>query len=94
MQCARDQPGATDAVYLCITADSRWDRQTEDRAAFPARLVRELGLGLEPLSKYLTRAETDDSALVGLALDVLAMLTLAGRADAVAILRGYAVVTG
>lgn len=58
---AREEPGAADAVYLCITADSRWDRQTEDRAAYLARLVRDLGLGVEPLAEHLARAESDDS---------------------------------
>lgn len=71
-QRARDEPGAAEAVCLCITADSRWDRQTEDRGAYLARLVRDLDLGLDPLRDHLARADADESAPVGLALDVLA----------------------
>jgi hypothetical protein len=37
-------PNAADLVYECVVADSRWDRQTEQRDAHLARLIHRLDL--------------------------------------------------
>jgi hypothetical protein len=81
---------AADLVYECVMVDSRWDQVTEERDRYLARLVDRLDLSLLPLERHLftsTRTHRDE---VELTLQVLALLTTVGRADAVRILRRYA----
>lgn len=41
---ARSTPDDADLVYECVVSDSRWDRQTESRDSYLARLVHRLDL--------------------------------------------------
>lgn len=87
---APHEPGAADAVYECVIRDSRWDWQVDERAGYLAGLIRQLDLPLMPIERHLATCEGEDAQDIDLALQVLAVLPLAGRRDAAAILRRYA----
>lgn len=91
MRRAPAEPGATDAVYECVITDMRWDRQVEERDDYLAGLIAGLDLPSAPIEHHLFDFSGRDAEPVGLALQVLAILPLAGRLGAVAILRRYAV---
>ena len=82
--------GADAVVYECVIRDPRWDRQTDDRAGYLAGLIRDLDLSLAPVEQHLATFDGEDAEGVGLALDVLALLPLAGRRDAAPIVWRYA----
>ncbi|MFH9353507.1 hypothetical protein [Kitasatospora sp. NPDC017646] len=84
-------PGAADLVYECVITDSRWDRQTEHRDSYLARLVHRLDLPLAPIERHLFAHDDDDPQEVEPALQVLALLPFVGRVDAVSVLRRYAI---
>ncbi|MGI8333727.1 hypothetical protein ACRYCC_27585 [Actinomadura scrupuli] len=81
--------GAAEMVYECVIADSRWDRQTEQRDAYLARLIHRLDLPLAPIEHHLS--SENDADAIETALRVLALLPLVGRADAAGVIRRYAV---
>ncbi len=81
--------GAADWVYQCVIADARWDPQTEERGSYLARIIHRLALSTAPLAAHLGTAP--DAEDVWLTLDVLAILGLVGRSDALAVVRRYAV---
>jgi len=84
-------PGAADLVYECVITDSRWDRQTEHRDSYLARLVHRLDLPLGPIERHLFANDSDDTEEVEPALQVLALLPFVGRVDAVPVLRRYVI---
>lgn len=86
---ALTHPGAADLVYACVAVDHRWDRQTEERDSYLARLVHRMDLPLAPVERRLFAAGATPED-VDLALRVLALLPFAGRLDAVDVLRRYA----
>ncbi|MFF3071387.1 hypothetical protein [Kitasatospora sp. NPDC057936] len=88
---ALSTPGAADLVYACVLTDSRWDRQTEERSAYLARLIHRLALPLEPIERFVLAYDGGDADRIEPALDVLAQLPLLGRHDVVPVLRRYAV---
>lgn len=82
---------AAEFVYACVITDHRWDRQTEQRDSYLARLIHRRGLSLAPIERHLFGSgSTDDAEEIELALHVLALLPFTGRFDAVPILRRYA----
>ncbi|MFI6291235.1 hypothetical protein ACIBEJ_06580 [Nonomuraea sp. NPDC050790] len=83
-------PDAADAVYDCVITDTRWDRQVDQRDSYLAGLVARLGLPLAPIQRHLATYDGEDDEPVELALQVLALLPLVGRLDAVTVLREYA----
>ncbi|MBB5081709.1 hypothetical protein [Nonomuraea endophytica] len=87
---APTEPGAADAVYECVVTDTRWDRQVEQRDSYLARLITRLALPLAPIEQHLSSHNDEDDEPVELALQVLALLPMIGRLDAVAVLRRYA----
>lgn len=87
---ASTAPGAADAVYECVMTDTRWDRQVDQRDSYLADLVARLDLPLAPIQRHLVTYDGEDVEPVELALQVLALLPMVGRLDAVAVLRGYA----
>ncbi|MFI9550237.1 hypothetical protein [Nonomuraea endophytica] len=87
---ASNEPGAAEAVYECVVTDTRWDRQVEQRDSYLAGLVARLDLPLTPIEQHLSSYDGEDGEPVELALQVLALLPMVGRLDAVAVLRGYA----
>nr|WSX72496.1 hypothetical protein OH826_00585 [Streptomyces sp. NBC_00899]WSX81435.1 hypothetical protein OH826_50910 [Streptomyces sp. NBC_00899] len=88
---ALTHPGAADFVYACVVTDHRWDRQTEQRDSYLARLILRLDLSLTPIEGHLFGSGGDDDAQeIELALHVLALLPFTGRFDAVPVLRRYA----
>ncbi|MEV8325744.1 hypothetical protein [Kitasatospora sp. NPDC056731] len=89
---ALDEPGvAADLVYACAVNDSRWDRQTEHRSGYLARLIHRLDLPLEPIELYVFDYNGDDADGIEPTLQILTELPLLGRFDAVPVLRRYAV---
>lgn len=88
---ASAEPGGADLVYECVLADTRWDRQTESRDAYLARLICRLDLPAAPLVRHVASHDGEDAEEIGLALDVLALLATAGRDVAAAELLRYAV---
>nr|WP_062339264.1 hypothetical protein [Herbidospora sakaeratensis] len=84
-------PGAADAVYECVITDPRWDRQVDQRDGYLAGLIARLDLPLAPIEQHLLTYDGEDAEPVELALRVLALLPMAGRLDAAAVLRGYAI---
>jgi hypothetical protein len=86
---APGEPQAADAVYECVIHDPRWDRQTEARDTYLAALIQRLELPLGPIEQHLLAFDDDDPDDIGLLLDVLAGLALAGRQDAVGALQRY-----
>jgi hypothetical protein len=89
---APSEPRAGEAVYECVIDDPRWDRQVESRAAYLAGLVWELRLSLTPIEEHLVAFDGDEPDDLSLLLDVVALLAMQGREDAVGVLRRY--VTG
>ncbi|MER7579551.1 hypothetical protein [Kitasatospora sp. NPDC097691] len=87
----RSTPEDADLVYECVISDSRWDRQTESRDSYLARLIHRLDLPLARVEAHLFGYDGDDSDEVALALQVLALLPVLGRIDAAPILRRYAI---
>ncbi|GAA3912844.1 hypothetical protein [Actinoplanes auranticolor] len=47
-------------VYACVRSDFRWWWSIDERAVYLARLIRDLGLGVEPLTDRLHAADTDE----------------------------------
>ncbi|MFG1811606.1 hypothetical protein [Streptomyces sp. NPDC049040] len=84
-------PGAADLVHACVIGDHRWDRTTEQRDSYLARLIHRLDLSPAPIESHLFGSGGDgDAEEIELALHVLALLPLTGRFDAVPVLRRYA----
>jgi hypothetical protein len=81
--------GSGDLIYECVIADARWDRSTEERSSYLARMIHRLDLSTAPLEAHLGTATDADE--VWLTLDVLAILGLVGRSDATEVVRRYAV---
>ncbi|GAA2156581.1 hypothetical protein GCM10009760_57720 [Kitasatospora kazusensis] len=89
---ALSDPGvAADLVYACAVTDSRWDRQTEHRSSYLARLIHRLDLPLDPIERYVFDYDGDDADGIEPTLRILTELPLLGRFDAVPVLRRYAV---
>ncbi|MDH6145261.1 hypothetical protein P3T35_007316 [Kitasatospora sp. GP30] len=78
-------------MYACAVTDSRWDRQTDHRSAYLARLIHRLDLSLEPIERHLFAYDGDDADRIEPTLQILTLLPLLGRFDAVPVLRRYAV---
>jgi hypothetical protein len=47
---------AADLIYQCVIADARWDRQTEERSSYLARMISRLDLSTAPLEAHLGTA--------------------------------------
>lgn len=86
---ALSEPHAGDAVSECVINDPRWDRQTDSRDTYLAGLVQTLDLPLTPIEGHLVAYDDDDPEDINLLLDVLALLTSAGREDAADVMRRY-----
>src|SRR5262245_19621719 len=65
-------PGAAELIYQCVIEDARWDRQTEERSSYLARMIHRLDLSVAPLETHLLAAPAAED--VWLTLDVLASL--------------------
>lgn len=76
--------GAAELVYDVVRKDWRWD-SVDDRHLYLARLIRELGLGLDPVFALLT-GDADDCER---ATRMLELLALSGSAQAREALRAY-----
>lgn len=96
----RAAPGDAGLVFACVARDRRLDWQSEERAVYLARLIRDLGLPVGPVAKVLRTADlpgagayrdtADDHRTFCLALDVLAALGRGGQSrDAVRELRDF-----
>lgn len=75
--------GADAVVLECIAHDPRWDRQTEERESYDARLVLDLGI---PVSEIPLDPD-DADVTAGLAFGVLVELAGRGSAAAATVLR-------
>lgn len=89
VQRAATEPDAAEAVYECVFEDLRWDRPCDERGSYLAGLIHRLDLSLTPIERHLDGTEDVDSAEH--TFGVLALLPFVGRADAVSVLRRYAV---
>ncbi|MFI6155594.1 hypothetical protein ACIBCA_23240 [Kitasatospora sp. NPDC051170] len=78
IRAAADPAGAADLVYGCIRREWRWDRQSDHRALYQARLLRDLELPPGPVIELLA-ADEDTSER---ATYVLELLAAAGSAEA------------
>lgn len=89
-----DPNSAVDLVAHCVANDPRWDHQVEERDLYYARLMLDHGWPVHQAEAHLFSAadfEGQDEWRTGLTIHVLALLADAGRADALAVLRRYAV---
>jgi hypothetical protein len=89
-QRAPHTPGAAELVYSCVLTDSRWDRQTEYRDSYLTRLIHRMDLPLGPIEDHLLGHRGSNAEEIELSLQVLALLPILGRLDAVPVLRRYA----
>ena len=94
LRALRDPQQAAEAVYACIRRDHRWDWSIDERETYLARLVRDLGLDLAPITAQLwstdrVAPEADDHAFE-LAVGVLTELARAEYGGAEAELLRYA----
>lgn len=78
-------PGADALVLACIAHEPRWDRQTEERAEYYARLVVDLGIPAGGIPLDLD----DPDVLLGVPFGVLVELSRGGSTDAAAMLHTY-----
>jgi hypothetical protein len=81
------------ALDSCVLRDPRAVPATESRSLYYARLYLRLDAGLDSLAAHLLCDDDwndDDADRTGLPLTVLGDLAMAGRADAVDLLRRYA----
>ncbi|MFJ9691950.1 hypothetical protein [Kitasatospora sp. NPDC101183] len=67
---AEDAGAAAELVYGCIRYEWRWDRQTDDRALYLARLIRDLDLPVGPVAEM----PAGDEGTRERAAEVLALL--------------------
>ncbi|MCK1817925.1 HEAT repeat domain-containing protein, partial [Streptomyces sp. XM4011] len=91
---AAPRPDAVAALNHCVLRDPRPDWQLEHRSLYYARLYRELDAPLDAVREHLfdpVDALEECEQRTGLALSVLGHLVTAGRRDALALLRRYAV---
>lgn len=90
---AAETPGAGEFVFDCIRRDPRWDRHSESRGLYYARLVVDLELPVTPIGEHLLDpgdvTDTDEWR-ARLAIDVLADLVRLSRREAAGPLRRYA----
>ena len=82
---ARSAPHASDLVLECITHDPRWDRQTEQRDEYYARLVVDLDIP----ARTVPLDVNDPDVLLGVAFGVLVELSRRGSTDAATTLHTY-----
>ncbi|MFE2917102.1 hypothetical protein [Kitasatospora indigofera] len=82
---APDDPEAARLVLDCIRRDCRWDTLVDQRHRYLARLVRDLGLPLAPVTALLAGGRTEHES----AAEVLRLLALAGSGEAREALRAY-----
>jgi hypothetical protein len=94
----RDQPEHAPLIYECISRDTRWDWQVDDRCTYLARLLRDLRLDPAPLVTQLRACgpyrgtqpdPTDDDNQFDLAVEILAALARSGAEQPREALRGY-----
>ncbi len=74
-----------DLVLSCVTHDRRWDRQTEERSTYLARLVRALKVPLEPIRSHISNPDLWEDTVhwdLSLPLEVLHDLARIGHPDA------------
>ncbi|NKY38999.1 hypothetical protein [Cellulomonas septica] len=76
---------AADDLLSCLTSDPRWDRQTEERDAYHARLVVRLGIPIAAI----TLDANDTDLRTGTAFGVLVELARDGSTEAAASLLRY-----
>jgi hypothetical protein len=68
-----------ETVYACVRRDYRWWWSIDERAVYLARLIRDLGLSVEPLIDRLHAADPDEeNNEVANTLEVLEVLGRAG----------------
>ncbi|ARZ71491.1 HEAT repeat domain-containing protein [Streptomyces sp. HU2014] len=82
------------ALHHCVLRDPRRDWQVENRSLYYARLCLDLDAGLGEIAEHLFHADDvldTGEERTGLALAVLGHLASYGRADALLLLRRYAV---
>ncbi|MFB7613842.1 hypothetical protein [Kitasatospora sp. NPDC056181] len=82
---AEDPAAAAGLVYGCLRWDWRWDRQTDDRHLYLARLLRDLELPLGPVIELLAHGEDACER----AARVLELLALDGSVEAREALRAH-----
>lgn len=78
---------AVDEVMACVRVDWRWDWQVDDRCGYLARLIRDLGIAIEPVVARLRGSADpndwrDDSHQFHVAVGILELLALGGDAAA------------
>lgn len=78
-------PGADALVLACIAREPRWDRQTEERDEYYARLMVELGIPADGIPLDVD----DPDVLLGVAFGVLVELSRGGSTDAAVTLHRY-----
>lgn len=83
---ALDGPGTSaEPVYEVVRQDWRWDTTVDDRHLYLARLIRDLGLALDPVFALLVGDGDDCERATG----ILELLALSGSVEAREGLRGY-----
>lgn len=91
LRALRDDPSTVHPLLVeCITNDSRWDSQIEDRADYYGRLCIATQMDMTPLDQFL-RTVPDDrlGSRTFLAIETLGVLARLGRTSAITILRDY-----
>lgn len=78
-------PGADALVLACLAHEPRWDRQTEERDEYYARLVADLGIPADAIPLDVD----DPDVLLGVAFGVLVELSRGGSTYAAAMLHRY-----
>nr|WP_106438070.1 hypothetical protein [Kitasatospora sp. SID7827] len=81
-----DRAAGAEAVLDCLRRETRWDRQSDQRHGYHARLLRESAAPVEPVLELLEGADEDTADRV---LQTLAELALIGGESARDALRAH-----